>query len=152
MRYVLLTLIVGFTCQQLASVNTITSYLSSESYIAYRVYCALVYVLGSSCMMIIAIKQLNKNNNFVCFLMCTLCACMAVSAIFNSLMINYEIYNALIPFKNAWKEWYLSIEILISLIVGGNGLNYLAHVDICPHGKRNAIIRHNVNSNQGKQQ
>jgi len=117
---------------------------------------AAVYLaLAAGCVKL-AINSLNNKNNFSAMLIGTLALCMVINAIFELLMAISGAYAILNGIKSgdgfSWRSIYSSIEILIAFIVGGNGFNYLAHVDICPHGKRNAIIRHNTNSNQGKQQ
>lgn len=139
-------------CKPIVESEYMCSIIGSRGYVAYSVAWSLVYLIPSSIGAFLAFKMLNTRSNFTLTLIAMLSFCMAVSACLSLIMTSKGNYYALLDLKAWWKDIYLSIEILIAFIVGGNGLNYLAHVDICPHGKRNAIIRHNVNSNQGKQQ
>jgi len=69
---------------------------------------------------------------------------MAISALLSLVMINKEIYHDLLNLKSYWGEIYLTVEVLTAFIVGGNGLSYLAHLDICANGKRSTnTIRDN---------
>ncbi len=124
--------------------------------IDYLLYCAargLVYVLLALFGLIMARSELLKGNNFSALLMLALCLCMAVTGLFNLVMINHDVYSLLKPFKSgdgfSWRNIYLSVEVVVAFIVGGNVFNYIAHMDICPHGGSRGIIRDNNNTYTG---
>jgi len=125
--------------------------------IDYLLYCAargLVYVLLALFGLIMAKQEQAKDNNFSAFLILALCFCMAVTGLFNLVMINHDVYNLLNPFKSgdgfSWRNIYLSVEVLVSFIVGGHGISYVTHMDNCHDSVSNDIIRDNIINNQGK--
>lgn len=131
------------------------SYLYEVGYVEYSIGRAFVYISFAIVGCFLAVSEIRLNNNFNATLIGTLSFCMCLTAIFNLITISPAAYTALNEIKSgpgfSWRSIYSSIEILISIIVGGNGLNYLAHLDVCPNGKRNAIIRNNPNINTGEQ-
>ena len=156
MLKVSLILLASFLCPLIVSSHFFDGYIYGVSYVLYLTSIALIYMAFSLVGLIFAESELKKGNNFNSLLICALSFCMCVTAMFNLSMINIESFKFINEAKSgeglSWRSIYSSIEILILLIVGGNGLNYLAHVDICSHGKRNATIRDNINPNQGEQQ
>ncbi len=129
------------------------SYLYEIDYLLYLTARSSVYVLFAALGLILAKQEQAKDNNFSAFLILALCFCMAVTGLFNLVMINHDVYNLLNPFKSgdgfSWRNIYLSVEVLVSFIVGGHGISYVAHMDICPHGGSRGIIRDNNNTYTG---
>ena len=132
------------------------TFLYDQSYKLYVVAIAFVYLLSASLCLFLAILSLNKKQNFKCILIGVLCLCMVVTAMFNLVMVIDGAYAALNDIKSgpglSWRTIYSSVEIIITLIVGGNGLNYMANVGVCHFSKRNATIRRDPNSYKSKQQ
>lgn len=130
--------------------------LYNYDYKVYIVSRAFVYLALASFCVKLSIKSLDSRNNFSAMLIGVLSLSLVITAILQLLMVIDGAYVVINQLKSgsgfSWRSIYSSIEILIGLIVGGNGFNYLAHVDICPYGKRNAIMGHNPNSDQSKQQ
>jgi len=128
-------------------------YLYGIDHLLYISSVALVYVLFAALGLFLAKQEQAKGNNFSAFLILALCFCMAVTGLFNLVMINHDVYNLLNPFKSgdgfSWRNIYLSVEVLVSFIVGGHGISYVAHMDICPHGGSRGIIRDNNNTYTG---
>lgn len=121
--------------------------------IDYLLYCTLqgsVYVLPAYLGLLLAKKEQSKGNNFSAILMLALCFCMVVTGLFNLVMVNHDVYSFINPFKSgdgfSWRNIYLSVEVVVAFIVGGNVFNYIASVDICPHGGSRGIIRDNDNN------
>lgn len=116
-------------------------YIYGLNYIAYLSSIAVVYLSFALIGVYLARTELNKSNNFSAILISMLAICMTVTAMFNLVMINTAIYYTLNEIKSgpgfSWSSIYTSIEILIALIVGGNGLTYLAHLDYFDDVRRN---------------
>jgi len=123
----------------------------------YYISTSAVYVGFSLLGVYLAKKELGKGKNFSTMLICVLCLFMTVNAILNLLMANYEMYYALACFKKGlncdsvtFHDAYKAVEILIALIVGGHGLNYIAQLDICRYGYSRGNIKANRLINKSK--
>ena len=128
MVQLLLLLLASLSCGPLVESKYIDSISESHSYVFYSVVWASVYLIPSAIGAGLAYISLSKGKNLATILISALSVCMAISAILSLVMINKELYHALLDFKAWWKGVYTSIEILIAFVVGGNGLNYLAHL------------------------
>ncbi len=128
MKYVFLILLASLLCKPAVESEYIKSIIESLGYIFYSTAWASIYLVPSAIGAAIATKMLQKNKNLTAILVSVLSACMAISAILSLVMINRVFYYELLDFKGLWQGVYTSIEILIAITVGFNGLGYLAHM------------------------
>jgi len=129
MRYVFLILLVSLLCKPVVESEYIKSIIESLGYIYYIAAWSSVYLMSSAIGAYLACRSVNAGKNLSAILISTLSACMVISALLALVMVDRNMYYSLIDFKSTWwKGFYTSIEILIALIVGGNGLNYLARM------------------------
>jgi len=129
MVQLLLLLLASLSCGPLVESEYMNSISENNSYVFYSAVWASVYLIPSSIGAILARIALNNGKNLATILISALSICMAISAILSLVMINSELYHALLGFKAWWKDVYTSIEIIIAFVVGGNGLNYLVNMD-----------------------
>jgi hypothetical protein len=129
---VFLILLASLISPLIVSTYFFDNYLYDAGYVIYSTVRALVYLSFALAGAYLAKIEINKSNNFNAILICLLSLCMTVTAMFNLIMINTSIYYALNEIKSgpgfSWSSIYSSVEILIAFIVGGHGLNYLAHM------------------------
>lgn len=154
MLRVFIVLVGSLIAAPIVGIDFFYFYLYGIDHVLYISSVAMVYILFAFLGLLLAKQEQAKDNNFSAFLILALCFCMAVTGLFNLAMINHDVYNLLNPLKSgdgfSWRNIYLSVEVLISFIVGGHGISYVAHMDICHDGVSNVIIRDNINDNQGK--
>lgn len=157
MLRLLVTLLASLTAPLIVNTWLFQDYIYSIGYVEYKVARASVYLLFSMLCLSMARKEHQLKNNSSAILICILCLFMTINALFNLIMINKDIYYSLACLKRglncsslSFHDIYTAVEILIAFIVGGNGLIRIASVVICACGRWNGIIRHYINSNQGK--
>ena len=125
-------LLLSLISPAIVSSHFFDEYIYGLNYVAYLSSIALVYLSFALIGAYLAKIELSKSNNFNAILISFLALCMTVTAMFNLVMINTSIYYALNEIKSgpgfSWSSIYSSVEIIIAFIVGGNGLNYLAHM------------------------
>jgi len=142
MKIVLITLIVSLLCPLISKAISVDSV--NGDYLLYRTLKALVFLIPAFVFTILSLRLLKGKQNYSCFLVCLLTFCMCVTAIFNLLMINYEMFQLLRYIKSgdgaSWKGIYHAVEMLVAINLGGYGLVYLANMDILLSGKRSASV------------
>lgn len=148
---VFIILLISIACGSIVESDYISSIGDEHGYLIYSIAWSLVYIIPSSVGVIISRKMLDGGGRLPLMLVAVISLCMAISASLSLMMITPSSFNLLSGVKIWWQNAYLSIEILAALIVGGNGFSYLAHVHVCAHGKRSAIIGCNTNPNSGEQ-
>ena len=130
MIIVFIFLCISLICPEISKMVSVAGV--GGDYVVYRIAKASIYLAPATAACYAGLFLLKNKLNFSCFLVCALAFCMTVTAMFNLVMINTSIYYTLNEIKSgpgfSWSSTYSSIEILIAITVGFNGLGYLAHM------------------------
>lgn len=137
MVIVFLTLIISLSLEPIVESKYMLSTIKSHGYIMFSVFWSGVYLIPSFFGALVSYKMLGSGKNLEVTLIAILSLCMATSAMLSLIMITKENYYAFIDLKPLWGELYSTIEVMVAIIVGGNGIIYLAN---CNDSKRSVDI------------
>lgn len=146
LKVLLISWSVGASLSFINDIGIEYSYLClimSVSYIISALFCFYYFT-----------KELELKNNTNAYIIASICFCMVISAWFNYLFINVDLYYLLMDARRgdglSWKNIYKTVELVALLIAGRNGIINLIGWLVCRRSRFNVIIANNSTYNTGR--
>ena len=156
-RLIIFALLVSKLLGPITDTSFYQDYLYSIDFNLYILAISATYISAAFLCYKIALYELKTHNHLACCLISALSICMLISALFNLIMIDGNMYSLLVNIKQgemwwSWKNLYKAVEfsVIIGMVI--NGLNKIPYMDANdPIGYKAANWR-DSNNYQGKQQ